>query len=400
MDNLEAKPMSAQSRIEGLISDTAGQPQAGVAVNVGAGQQQLTTVLTDTSGRYQVSNLAAGSYWVITGDGRAAVAGIRLDGANTRIVNLTVPAADGYRYVVITKRLLSREETGNQRRFYGRVFDEGGGGLNGVTLEMSWANAGGGTQFPRITTPRDPFREPGNFEFLHSAGTFALQVVQGDWPSDVADGLQTVDVPGREGDPITYEVNFQLRPSEAVVGTGSLAGVITNGAGLGLTLWQGDPEQVGQPGYRSWALVLPANGVYSFTALPGGPFSLVLEGEGVVHAFALAEGAGATFNYVVGTPPLPPPPPPPSPDKPMAHYWLLGRSEQGAALLSLLLPYWRSHSLTSGARLDEAFHAQSVTIIGGEEVASAADEQALLDAGCQVQRLPSDAFELAALLQL
>jgi hypothetical protein len=66
----------------------------------------------------------------------------------------------------------------------------------------------------------------------------------------------------------------------------------------------------------------------------------------------------------------------------------------------MLLPYLRSNGLTAGARLDEAMHAAAVAIVGGEDVASAADEQALLAAGCQVQRLPADPFALAELLQL
>ncbi len=44
--------------------------------------------------------------------------------------------------------------------------------------------------------------------------------------------------------------------------------------------------------------------------------------------------------------------------------------------------------------------AAAVTIVGGPEVASAADEEALRAAGCQVQRLPGDPFALAEALQL
>lgn len=464
-----------QSSLEGLVSDSAGQPQVGATVTVGTGSQQVATVQTDPAGRYRVDGLHAGSYWAITSNGSAAVAGIRLDGWGGRVANLTVPAPAGYRYVVATKRLLSPQETGNDRKFFGRVLSETGEGLNGVTVEMAWTNAAPGAQFPRVTTPRDAFKPAGNFEFLHSPGTFLLRVVAADWPSDEADGLQTVNVPGREGDPISYEVNFQRRSSGSAAGTASLAGVITNGGGLGLTLWQGDPEQVGQPGQRSWALVLPAGGVYTFRDLPAGAYTLVLEGEGVVHAFALAEGASTTFNYVVGTAPttgdlagnvqthdglaaagrlvqlrradvlqaetssdasgafrferlagglyslavaevgvlasqvtvtpgqttvvtltLPAP----VQGKPLASYWLLGRSASGGALLSLLLSYLRAHGLTTGASLDEARQAAAVTIVGGEEVVSAADEQALLAAGCQVQRLPGDPFVLAEVLQL
>ncbi len=286
-----------QSSILGQVCDTSGAPQPGLAVTVGTGQQQIATVQTGPDGRYAVNDLGAGSYWIITGDGAAAVAGIQLDGWNIRTVPLTVPAPPGYRYSVVTKRLLSENETGNDRKFYGRVLDSAGQGLNNIELEMSWEGADPGTQFPRVTTPKDFTKPAGNYEFLHSPGTFMISVVEGDWPSDVADELVTVNVPGREGDPITYEVAFQLRPTSSP-GTGRLSGVISNGAGLGLTLWQGDGD--GQPGQRSWAAVLPADGSYSFTALPAGHFTLTLEGLGAIHEFDLADGASAAFNYAVG----------------------------------------------------------------------------------------------------
>ena len=44
--------------------------------------------------------------------------------------------------------------------------------------------------------------------------------------------------------------------------------------------------------------------------------------------------------------------------------------------------------------------ASAVTIVGGEDMISAADEQALRDAGSQVERLPGDPFALAETLNL
>jgi hypothetical protein len=465
-----------QSSLAGLVSDTAGRPQVGAMVRLGSGEQHLAVQPTGPDGRYRFDGLAAGSYWISTADGSAASAGLRLDGWGSLTANLTLPAPAGYRYVVATQRLLTREETGNDRKFFGRVLDESGNGLDGSVVEMAWTGAAPGTQFPRVTTPRDPFKPAGNFEFLHSPGVFVLRVVEASWPSDETSSLPTSNVPGREGDPISYEVNFQRRGGGAAAGTASLRGAVTNGGGLGLTLWQGEPEQVGQPGQRSWALVLPASGAYAFDSLPAGAYSLALEGEGVVNAFSLADGAAATFNYVVGVAPvagdlagvvqshdgqaaagrlvqlwqnqalltetpsdaaggfrfaglvagryglavagasMPMQPatvtagqtttltlslPVETPQaKPLGSYWLLGRSPQGAALLGLLLPHLRAAGLTAGASLEEAMQAAQVTIVGGEEVVSPAEEQALAAAGCQVQRLPGDPFALAEALQL
>ena len=470
-----------QSRIEGTILDTAGQPRAGLDVTVGRLSEQLAAVSTDADGRYAVGSLPAGSYWVSTDAGNTAVAGIVLDGFASRTVNLTVPAATGSRYAVVTKRLLDRAETGNRRMFYGVVQDEAGAGLDGVTVQMSWPDAQSNADFPTVVTPKDRFKPAGNFEFLHSPGEFILSVVDPQIPSDSAEGLKTSNIPGREGDPITWEVNFQRQAVGAAPGTASLGGVIENGAGFGLTLWQG--AQAGQPGARSWAVVLPDDGSYDFQTLPAGRYTLELEGHGEIHHLDLAEGQPAAFDFTVGEPPPPPPPPlttgalagtltthsgDPAPDrvvqlflngvqaasatteaagrfrfeelepglyrvdvegvgtlaenvsiaggvtgsitlalpepvattKPLARYLLLPATEDGRQLLDLLLPYIRAHGVTAGVRLSEAGHADAVDIVGGEEVASADEEQALRDGGSVVTRLPADPFELAEVLEL
>lgn len=548
---------ATQSAITGLVVDSQGRPQRGMEVTMGSGQEQIATLATDGEGRYRFEGLAAGSYWVITEDGGAAVAGIGLDGMNRQVVNLTVPAPPGYRYVVSQKRLLGREETGNEGKFFGRVLDEHGEGLNGILVEMGWVGADPGSDFPRQTTPRDPLKEAGNYEFLHSPGEFILRVVQEKWPSDEATGLKTKDVPGREDDPISYEVDFQLRPVGGETGRGEIGGVIGNGAGLGLTLWLGP---------RSWATVLPADGAYRFQDLPAGNFSLELESRGSVGEISLAEGARATIDYVVAEPELPTgtiagnlrtaedeaaagqelrayrgdaltaqgladsagqfrlanlppgtyrldvagrgtvadgvelgpdetvsltvflPPlrvgssvtgllayrngqpaaglrvwviseageisstisgddgryaiheleaaiydlfvehpelgqllmqdslvldgvnavqvhfdalvPVAGPAKPLATYVLFGTGRNEERLLQLMLPYLRANGLSAGFSLAEAHHAATVIIVGGESVASARDEAALRQAGCQVQRLPGDPFALAEVLRL
>ncbi|MCB9133409.1 MAG: carboxypeptidase regulatory-like domain-containing protein [Anaerolineales bacterium] len=466
---------SSQSRIEGTVRDSGGQPKNGMDVTVGRAAEQLATVHTNAAGHYAVENLPAGSYWVYAGDWDAAVAGIVLDGFDSRTVDLTVPAAAGKRFVVVTKRLLDKAETGNRRMFYGVVHDETDNGLNGVTVQMFWPNAQPHADFPTVVTPKDHFKAAGNFEFLHSPGEYMLKVVDPQTPSDVADGLKTSNIPGREGDPITWEVNFQRQDVGAAPGTASVDGEISNAAGLGLTLWQG--EQAGQSGARSWATVLPADGSYFFEALPAGTFTLELEGHGAIHQVVLAAGEVATFDYQVGDPapttgalegtltthsgdPAPGQrllllqngtqaasattdaqgkfrfaqlqpglyridvegvgtlaesvsvaggvtgsislalPEPPATTKPLARYMLLPATPSGQQLLDLLLPYVRAGGITTGVRLSEAMHADAVDIVGGEDVVSADEEQALRDGGSVVTRLPADPFELAEVLHL
>ncbi|MCB0239747.1 MAG: hypothetical protein KDH08_14130, partial [Anaerolineae bacterium] len=83
--------------------------------------------------------------------------------------------------------------------FYGVVHDETDNGLNGVTVQMFWPNAQPHADFPTVVTPKDHFKAAGNFEFLHSPGEYMLKVVDPQTPSDVADGLKTSNIPGREG---------------------------------------------------------------------------------------------------------------------------------------------------------------------------------------------------------
>jgi hypothetical protein len=156
-------------------------------------------------------------------------------------------------------------------------------------------------------------------------------------------------------------------------------------AGRLVQLWQGDALLAET---RS-----DAAGSFLFQRLAAGRYGLAVAGVGML-ADQVTVTAGQTTTVSLTLPPEQPQ------EKPLAAYWLLGRSPQGAALLGLLLPYLRAHGLTAGSSLDEAQHAALVTIVGGEDVASPADEQTLQAAGCQVQRLPDDPFALAEALQL
>ena len=224
--------------------------------------------------------------------------------------------------------------------------------------------------------------------------------------------------------------------------------------------------------------MLPADGGYSFQALPAGRYTLELEGRSEIHHLDLAAGQSALFDYTSGQPPQPTTgalagtltthsgdpapdrvvqlfrdnsqvatdttdtaghfrfdeleaglyridvegegtlaesvsitggvtgsitlalPEPVVETKPLAHYLLLPATESGRQLLNLLLSYIRANSITAGVRLGEAMHAAAVDIVGGEEVVSADEEQALRDGGSVVTRLPSDPFELAEELEL
>lgn len=258
------------SVLTGAVLSAAGSPLANRQVLLARNGAAVGQVTTGADGAFRFAELPLGSYQLATPG--ITITGIALDGWQTRNIRLTGGQAQQYRYAVVQKRLLPASETANRRIFYGTVTDAAGAGLNGIKLQMAWQGAAAGTQFPTTTTGRDATRPAGSYEFLHSPGTFKLQVIQGDWSSDVADGLDTAKVPGREGQPITYEVNFRL---QAVGLPAQVDGSVPGGAaGLQLTLTAAD----GAP--RTTALA--ADGSFAFADLPAGTYSLALAGIGTV----------------------------------------------------------------------------------------------------------------------
>ena len=267
--------------INTLVRDTSGDVRSGVTVTLLGTHGLVGSEVSDSAGRVRFTNLGAGIYR-LQADG-VTVGGIALDGWGGRTEQLIIPAPIGFRYAVAGKRLLSPEETGNRRLLYGFVVNAGGEPLDGIEIAMSWLDAESGTEFPRTTTGKDPFQPDGYYEFLHTAGEFQLRVTEGDWESEVADGLLTVNVPGREGDPITYEVNFRLQPlGELPAGCAVEGGVPGPQAGRRLILQRGE---------ESWITTVDSEARFAFPDLSPGSYSLELEGLGrIAESIVLAEG--------------------------------------------------------------------------------------------------------------
>ena len=224
-------PAAGQFSIRGAVRDGTGRGQAGVEVTLQRNGIVHATAVTGGDGSFSFAPALAGAYALAAGSS-AGAANIGPDQPEA-VVALLLPGDGQKRYQLTEKRLLTRAETENKRMFYGRVRNAAGQGIKDVELEMRWSNPEPGTHFPRTRSGRDPFKpDPdGYYEFLHSPGEFAISVTQGDFPSDVAAGLLTTGIPGREGDPITYEVNFQLQAAQSPVAAGSVVrGRVPGGA--------------------------------------------------------------------------------------------------------------------------------------------------------------------------
>ncbi len=269
--------------ITAIVREPSGQPRSGVAVALRRNGVSHATATSDALGMVNFHPGLAGTYALAAEGGSASVT-VNPD-QPLASADVTVPAPASKRYFVSEKRLLSKAESGNDSLFFGRVVDEANRGLKNIEMEMRWVNAAPGTSFPRTRTGQNPFKpDPdGYYEFLHSQGEFLVQVVQGDFPSEVADGL-TTSIPGREGDPITYEINFQLRPLPNPTQTQSVVtGRIPGGrVGQVVTLWNAQQHQ---------DFALEDSRSFRFEGLPAGVYDLELAGVGVIRPDVALDGA-------------------------------------------------------------------------------------------------------------
>ena len=284
------------SVLTGQVISQQGEPQGNVVVTLSRDGIPVAEMASRDDGTFHFDGLPLGSYRLsIPG---VTVAGIALDGWNRKSISLTARSAAGYRYKVITKRLLPEAETAGRRLFYGMVTDAAGVPMNGIRLRMSWQGARPGTQFPTTTTGRDPFKPVGYYEFVHTPGVFSIEVVQGDWPSDVADGLDTANVPGRAGQPVTYEVNFRL---QSVAAQTRIEGVVPGGRpGRPATYDGRQVRLVGPTGVQEQPLA--EDGTFAFSDLSPGRYRLELTGIGVmVEDVELTPGALFKLIFPLGS---------------------------------------------------------------------------------------------------
>ncbi len=294
--------------ISGVVRDASGAARPGVTVTLQRNGFIHATTKTAADGAYVFQPGVAGVY-ALAAPGASASAGVGPLQPHAT-ADLVVPVPAGKRYFLTTKRLLPVAETQGRNLFYGRVVDAEGKGIKNIEMEMRWTKAAPGTQFPRTRTGQNPFLpDPdGYYEFLHSAGEFMVTVAQADFPSDVAEQLLTVGVPGREGDAITYEVDFQLRAvSSPVLAASRVSGSVPGGrVGQVVQLRGGGQER---------EIALDAGRTFRFEGLPAGVYDLILAGVGVVAPDLALDGSnqyesefpllGAIVGQVENLPPGP-----------------------------------------------------------------------------------------------
>jgi len=437
------------STIKGQVTDIHQKPQPGLTVILTSAGREVARTTTDANGRYVIPNLPAGTYQIAVGQAQATV---QTDGVKPVIMDLVVPAPLRYRYAVVKKRLLPPQEA----RGYllcGRVLNPSGEPLDGIWVQAQWLGADPGTTFPKTRTFADPYKPHGYYEFTVSPGQFLLKVIQGDWESEVADGLNIAGVPGRAG--TAYEVDFQLQPVSEARAESCIEGVVPGGQpGLSITL---------SAQAFSQTQLLDSEGRFAFTNLPAGTYALTLEKVGSIVSDLVLDGtdrvtvefpmqSSLTGRVVGGAPSqkvilvaetwqredettpdrtgvycfhnlprglyrirvadreitgleldgwesltVPDIVFPVQAGKSLAYYLLFGAPGAPGTRSNLLLalPYLQQRKWTFGFSTEAAWQAARVIIVGDVRAVPAEIETQLRDAGCQVGRLDGDSYAVA-----
>ena len=273
------------STLSGRVVDQKGTLKADVEVTLQRDGGLVSLAHTGADGAFRFESLPLGVYQLsIPG---SVVAGIALDSWGSKSVKLTAGAPAGYRYVKTLQRLLPPAETGHRDEFFGTITGPDGNLLKGIKVQMSWVGAAAGTQFPVTTSGADPYAPGGLYKFVHTRGMFRLLIVQNDWPSDAADGLDTANVPGPEGQQVAYEVNFQL---QGIAGTARVQGQVSGApAGTALYLSPASPPAGGPAALKA---LLETDGTFAFTGVAPGEYQLSLDGAGLIATHILLEADG------------------------------------------------------------------------------------------------------------
>ena len=211
-------------KISGKLLGLSGRPLAEAEVQLRRNGEIHAQTYTDAQGGFSFEPALAGTYQLVAENASTQVT-VSLKSPEVE-QDLNVTSSSDYRYVLVEKRLLSAQESRNKNLFFGKVSDMTGAGLNGIVLEMRWKNAAADQKFPRTTTGSNLYKPDGYYEFVHTPGEFMIQVVQGDYESDVAEGLKTDFTPNR---PACYEVNFQLQAMNQEAKAGGIKGSVPGG---------------------------------------------------------------------------------------------------------------------------------------------------------------------------
>lgn len=290
---------------------------------------------------------------------------------------------------LISAQYQDPDESGGNISIIVFVQDERGAPIPGQRVIQKFP----GDQAAAVTDERGHVEFPmsGDSSFAPDRGeTGPYSVVIDNLPGDTVVGM---GLPLRRH--VQYILTYRRAPFAPVVppppSVGSVRGRITNAsAGARLVLKAAAPGAS-----RSLDALVASDGMYSFTAVPVGGYTLELSGAGVINP-AINVTANQTVNFDY------PSAPPPASKKVFKHYLLFGPGAQPGTMTNLILAldYIVHFAPVVGFSVDEAHNAERVTIVGGTSAVSAQDEQRLREGGSRVARLQAaDSYALENLFQ-
>ena len=302
-------------------------------------------------------------------------------GYGVTVVPADVPMGSLYWRAVLVHHLTPDENHTNHHLFLDAL-DEQGDRISGARGRVTWE---GGEQVVTVDKPAD---EPGTNFPMWKWQVCAVEML--DLPSDRVTGIHTghPDEPPGIGNTLfhhSFAVHFQRAVKGAVPeigpqqGSGSaISGTVSNAAGHALLLTL-DGEIVAKQ-------MLDLAGTYRFDGLAAGDYILAVEGSGTHSGIVAVDGKTAT-TVVLSMPAALATAD--AGEKFIDRYFLFGApsSSRTAVYLDLARSYLLSHQPTFGFRAEDARHAQRVVLMGAVEDIPQATEDALRQAGCQVQRI-------------
>lgn len=331
---------------------------------------------------------------------------------NVRVKPAQLPAGANY-WKLISAKFQDPDESGGNVNIVVFVQDERGAPLPGHRVFQKF----GGDQAPATTDER------GHVEFPMSGdSSFAPDRGESGPYSIAVDGLPTDEIVGM-GLPLRRHVQYLLtyrratfaaqptpapapaptpptptptppvtsQPQPQPTPTGNLRGRINNApAGARLVLKSTSPAAP-----RTLDALVASDGLYSFTGVPVGVYTLELSNAGVINpALNILANQTLTFDYPVA---------PSAPvKKVLKHYLLFGPGTQPGTMTNLIiaLDYIVHFTPVVGFSVQEALSAERITIVGSASAVSQQDEQRLRDGGSQVSRLQAqDSYALENVFQ-
>lgn len=290
------------------------------------------------------------------------------------IEKVQVPAGERYWKVTKVHHLTPKENEGKHHIFVD-ILDEEGKRIYGAKVKVTWQGGG-----EALATVDKPLNEPGTNFPLWKHQVCNLEVIG--LPSERVMGLHTKhpdEAPGNTLFHHSFMVIFQRAVKDGQAQNRSvIQGRVLRGAGKSIVLISAGQVVASQ--------VIAQDESYRFDSLPAGVFNLKLEGTDVQVSNIQTDGQRAiTVNLAY---------PAPGEEKVLEHYLLFGPPNIPGTRTNFIIAqdYILRCLPVCGFSVDEALKARRVTIIGGAQAVSEADEGKLRQAGCEVERISGDSY--------